>query len=266
MFFATQLWANECKLKPNETITIGCAFDCGFSNKWRLKTSAQKLGYKIDFIDLRELPTSDDPMEKIDALLVPGGADINPDLYLTPDLPSEFVKITQDFRQYFNASEEGKYRDEYEFNLLKKYFTSNTKKPLLGICRGMQMMTVSQGIPLYLDLKAEKSIPNRYTKWDKISIDADTLMDQLFSKATFRGYKYHHQGARMDYWEKYADRHPHIRYTSFSNQGIIAEAMEVPGRPILGVQFHPEKSMPKVKHKIFGWLLKQACLSKRGEP
>ena len=60
-----------------------------------------------------------------------------------------------------------------------------------------------------------------------------------------------------------------VRYSCLVHdlgKGItIAEAMEVPGKPVLGVQFHPEKSMPKVKHKIFGWLLKEACIAKRGE-
>ena len=43
----------------------------------------------------------------------------------------------------------GNIRDEFEFGLLNQYFSNPESKyqPILGICRGMQVLTVSQKIP-----------------------------------------------------------------------------------------------------------------------
>ncbi len=111
-----------------------------------------------------------------------------------------------------------------------------------------------------LDLKAELGIKNRYNRLDRFYVSSpNTTMAQLFPKGSALGFKYHHQNPRLDYLTHYADRHPDVRISATSWSGRVVEAIELSDRPALGVQFHPEKSFPAVKHRIFKWLLTHAC-------
>lgn len=110
------------------------------------------------------------------------------------------------------------------------------------------------------DLRAELGIRNRYHRIDQFLVtDQSSIMSGLFPSGAARAYKYHHQTPRMDYISLYGSQHPDIKVTASSWGGRIVEAMELTDRPALGVQFHPEKSSPRVKHRIFRWLLENAC-------
>ena len=120
------------------------------------------------------------------------------------------------------------------------------------------MLAVSQGIPLYVDIKTELGIPNRRYLFDRIEMkDGLSLMNDLFS-ATFRAFKRHHQGIRISYFNQHASRWPNLSLTAFSNKGLIAESLEFSDRPVLGVQFHPENDFGFERNRIIGWLLKKA--------
>ena len=149
---------------------------------------------------------------------------------------------------------------------MKNYFKDDDNKtlPLLGICRGMQMLAVSQGIPLYVDIKAELGIKNRRYLFDRVYIeDKDSLLKSILRFKSFLGYKFHHQGVRVDYFNRYkSERWPDIDITSYSNNNTIAESLEFKGRPILGTQFHPEIDFWSERKRIFSWLLNESCENK----
>ena len=151
--------------------------------------------------------------------------------------------------------------------MLQSYFENNQnrKLPILGICRGMQMLAVSQGIPLVIDIKEEIGIKNRYYLLDRVFLkEENSLIKQILKYPSFLGYKFHHQGIRVDYFNKFREeRWPDIRLTSFSNKGRIAESLEFDGRPILGTQFHPEIDFWTERKRIFGWFLEKSCENKR---
>ena len=120
------------------------------------------------------------------------------------------------------------------------------------------MLAVSQGIPLYVDIKKEIGIRNRRYLFDRIHVDQEpSLMNTLFSKS-FLAFKRHHQGIRIEYFNSHRDRWPNLRLTSFSNSKRIAESIEFDDRPILGVQFHPENDFGFERNRIFGWLIEKA--------
>lgn len=254
-----------CELPKGEVITIGCSSDCDFFYRFRIKMTSWMLGYKTKVIDLHSSQNLKKDMLSVDAILIPGGADIDPKYYLDG--------VTPELREYTNSNldlvewtKEGERRDPFEYKLLKLYSEDESfkNKPLLGICRGLQMMSVAQGIPLYLDIKTELGIRNRRNLFDRVNVSdkKDSLINKLYSNDVIRGFKLHHQGIRVPYYLAHKEKYPNINVTAWSNNRKIAEAIEYTHRPALGVQYHPEKSLAATNAPVFKWLLKKACESK----
>lgn len=252
-----------CKLAANEKITIGCTYDCDKFMQFRLKTVGALLGYKVRFFNLSK--TNKDIAESlglVDSILIPGGADIHPKFYLK-NVTEELRTYTENNLHLVNFTEEGKKRDLFEYALLKIYLAGGSlyqKLPVMGICRGMQMLSVAQGLPLYLDIKTELGIPNRQYKLDKVkTTEKDSLMSSLYSGRSFRGVELHHQGIRVDYYQAHQGDYPNVKVSAYSNNGRVAEAIEYKNRTALGIQYHPEKSLPHVAYPVFKWFLTKAC-------
>lgn len=253
----------SCKLPKGEKITVGCTYKCDFFTRSRLKAAGARLGYKVKIINLannKELVNK--TLADVDSILIPGGADIHPRFYLR--------NVTPELREYTEANihlakltNEGKKRDLFEYSLLRKLISAPAqykKLPILGICRGMQMMSVAQGIPLYLDIKTELDIPNRLYKFDRINItEENSLMSSLYVHKKFSGFQMHHQGIRVPYYEAHKNDFPNVSVSAYSNKGLIAESIEYLGMTGLGVQYHPEKSLPSATYPIYKWFLTKAC-------
>ncbi|MBY0518134.1 MAG: gamma-glutamyl-gamma-aminobutyrate hydrolase family protein [Bacteriovoracaceae bacterium] len=247
----------------SETVTIGCATKCDFFFKYALKKVGKIKGVSVSMVDISSRGTSI-KWEDYDGVIFPGGADIDPKYYLSA-VETDLQKYTLSLDHLVNYSSEGKRRDPIEFNLLKDYFSRPelSNLPVLGVCRGMQMLAVSQGIPLYVDIKAELAIRNRRYLYDRIIPEqGDTIINQLFN-APFKGFERHHQGIRVSYFNDHIERWPHLKITSFSNKGRIAESLEFSNRPVLGVQFHPENDFGYERNRIFGWLIDSALRRKK---
>ena len=84
-------------------------------------------------------------------------------------------------------------------------------------------------------------------------------MSKLFDDGSIKGFKMHHQGIRMDYYEENRHDYPLTKVTAISHGGKIAEAIEYTHRPALGVQYHPEKSFTYAARPVFEWFFEKAC-------
>lgn len=252
--------AYPCELPKGEEITVGCSYQCDFFYRFRVLSTAWGMGYKAKVINLQNSPDPEGAMRGVDALLIPGGADIDPKYYLDSVSP-ELREYTEKNLHLVKFSPEGKKRDPFEYQLIKNYSEKEEFKdlPMLGICRGMQMMSVAQGIPLYLDIRTELNIKNRYNRFDRVSFNQDSLIQSLYKPKSIKGFKFHHQGIRVPYYEENSSRYPLTKVTAYSNNGKIAEAIEYTHRPALGVQYHPEKSFSYASVPVFKWLLTKAC-------
>ena len=256
----------SCQMEKGEKIVVGCTTDCGRFNVWGLVKAARKMGYRIKLQNLYSENQTPD-YSQVDAILIPGGIDIDPKYYIdkiTPELQAETKRLDY----LVNYTEEGKVRHPFEYNLLKSYFNAtdaaSLHTPVLGICRGMQMLTVSQGIPLYVDIKEELGIKNRRYTLDRIRITKDdSLIKSLQRRTMFRGVELHHQGLRLDYYNERKDQWPQLEVTAISNGNTIAEVIEFSNRPVLGVQFHPEYTFGRTRRSTFSWLLNRACIKRK---
>ncbi len=175
----------------------------------------------------------------IDGLVLTGGGDIDPALY---------GESRHEKTDYVNEA-----RDAFEFTLLKAVMAKN--KPVLGICRGMQVMNAALGGTLYQDILSEipgsaqhvGDMHKRSEEFHEIRIEQGSLMEELFLASSVRTNSFHHQAVK-----KLAEG---FTATAFSKDGVM-EAMEDRKRKLLAVQFHPEnmtRAFPAFI-RLFSWL------------
>ncbi len=175
------------------------------------------------------LPSSGSPEEfaelaasQIDGYLVPGGADVAPLLY--GEEPQRTV------------TDVCKFNDEYEFALIHKM--AELGKPVLGICRGLQVINVAFGGTLWQDIPSQ--LPNsnghqfkglRYEASHSVNIVEGSHLHQIFGKNKLYINSFHHQAVK--------DVAPGFKVCATAHDGII-EAIEHESKYVLGVQWHPE--------------------------
>ena len=157
----------------------------------------------------------------IDGLLLAGGGDIHPKFY--NEAPQAKLKRV-------NPS-----RDEYEFELLRKF--AKTGKPILGICRGIQVINVAFGGNLYQDIENLTKIKHWQEEPDNspshdILIKENTLLHQILGTTHLKVNSFHHQAIKNI---------AHGFLVSAYAPDNIVEAIEYPDHKFfLGIQCHPE--------------------------
>jgi len=159
-----------------------------------------------------------DVTERIcDALVLTGGTDIDPRLF-GQEVMYDSVKL--DNR-----------RTDFEMRLAGLFYEA--KKPILGICRGCQLINVLLGGTLYQDLPEQKQT-NHYDSnmRHEIEVEPGSVLYGLYGPK-FRVNSTHHQSVR--------DLGDGLRAVAHTPGDRIVEAIEHKSLPIWGYQFHPER-------------------------
>jgi len=171
-------------------------------------------------------------LARADAVIVTGGrADINPALYGEERHP--------------RASQPDPFRDAYDFAILR--YAAERRMPVLGICRGEQIMNVffggslHQHVPDVFDGKNGKPAVKhgRYSYFGAatnppthtVSILPGTKLARLLGTNDLAVASHHHQAVNR--------LAPGFRVSAYSPDGSV-EAIESETLPMIGVQFHPE--------------------------
>jgi putative glutamine amidotransferase len=169
-----------------------------------------------------------------DALVLSGGHDIDPLLYGQPRGQGE-----KDLDPARDRAEIAAYEA-----------ATAAGKPVLGICRGIQLMAVADGGTLFADLPTagygDHEDESRETEpVHEIISEAGSAARQVLG-GTSKVNSIHHQAVRTTGGV--------LKPTAWSPDGVI-EAVEGPGR--LGIQWHPERMWPHDSRHIapFEWLL-----------
>jgi putative glutamine amidotransferase len=165
--------------------------------------------------------------DQLDGLLIPGGVDINPVAYREAphallgriDLPRDATELT-----------------------MTRWALADSK-PFLGLCRGMQVLSVALGGTLWQDLTAERPESEKHDYFPSggytrdhlahtVDVQRGTRLGDALGTGTLSVNSMHHQGVR--------ELGAGLVTTAIAADGLI-EGIELPGAAFaVGVQWHPE--------------------------
>lgn len=161
-------------------------------------------------------------LDRIDALMLAGGADIDPSSYGAEPHP-ETKGTWPD-------------RDRFELALARRALERDL--PVLGICRGMQLLNVALGGTLVQHLpdamrEAHRTVAGTFSK-HHIRLEPESLACTAAGVEGFVVWSHHHQGV-----DQLGEG---LKVTGWSAEDDLPEAIELPGKHfVLGVVWHPEE-------------------------
>lgn len=185
-------------------------------------------------------------LDSVDGILFSGGPDVD-SAYFGQE-PHSSVSVNPE-------------RDNYEMMLA--HAALDRCMPVMGICRGIQLLAVSLGGSLYQDISVfpvngttvcHRPEPAQDDDvWHNVSVDKTSVTGSLLGTDTLYVNSYHHQ---------ILDRLPdELRAVAWSADGAV-EAVESQLRPLIAVQWHPERMFLKGNTQcmpLFEWLVKQSA-------
>ncbi|MDN4606576.1 gamma-glutamyl-gamma-aminobutyrate hydrolase family protein [Sporosarcina highlanderae] len=184
----------------------------------------------------------------IDGLVISGGGDIN---------PLEFNE--EPIQQLGDVTPE---RDSVELGLVREML--NLDKPILGICRGHQILNVACGGTIYQDIAAQIATPlvqhNQKAKRDHQSHTVNVVQGTLLGSISMSGKilvnSFHHQAVK--------DIPSPLIVSGQSSDGIVEAIESTAHQFVIGVQWHPEALLQKedqVSDRLFKAYIK-ACIER----
>lgn len=185
-------------------------------------------------------------LETLDGILFSGGGDINPLLLGEEPLPQLHSVCPK--------------RDEAELFLAREAF--HRQIPMLGICRGIQVMAAALDGKVFQDIyvqgkgakiKHSQDMP-RHNVSHTVTIEEGSMLQSIFgNKQTLPVNSFHHQAV--------SDPGPHLKVSALSPDGIIEAVESSEHKALLGIQWHPEcfiLNHDESMMSVFRWLVSEA--------
>ena len=184
-------------------------------------------------------------LDRVDGLLLSGGGDINP-LLLGEEPVMELHSINHK-------------RDMQE--LLLARLAADRQIPILGICRGIQVLNAALGGELYQDIHTQmegKRIKhdqklNRSYPSHTVTIEEGSMLFSIFKQMSLPVNSFHHQAVKAPA--------PGLRVSATSVDGVIEAVESAEHKSIIGVQWHPEcfcLAGDDSMSPLFSWLIGEA--------
>lgn len=184
-------------------------------------------------------------VQQLDGLLLSGGGDIDPTLFGEEPHPE--------------LGEVSPLRDSVEMLLIREMLAEN--KPILGICRGVQILNIAMGGNMYQDIYAQQDkvllqhsqIATRSHRSHFVQVENNTILHSIAQAERIKVNSFHHQAVK--------DVPEPLIISGIASDGVI-EAIESKGHHfVVGVQWHPEElveSEDSVSIRLFEKFV-QAC-------
>jgi putative glutamine amidotransferase len=164
-------------------------------------------------------------LARLDGFILPGGGDIDPLNYHGGAHP-ELRGIDRD-------------RDRVEIFVAQQ--AAQSRKPLLAICRGHQVLNVALGGTMYEDIQSQLPGAIRHDFWNsgprtdlphEVAITPNSKLAEIIGRRSSPVNSLHHQGVR--------DIAPDLSVTAVAPDGLV-EGLEIKDHPFgVAVQWHPE--------------------------
>ncbi len=191
-----------------------------------------------------------DVLDRIDGLIFSGGGDINP-LLLNEQPVKELHSVCH-------------VRDVQE--LLLARLAADRQIPMLGICKGVQIISAALGGELYQDIytqmqegtriKHSQELDRKYPS-HTVNIVAGSILHTLFRAETIAVNSFHHQAVKTP--------PPGFKVSAMSEDGVIEAIESSEYKSVIGVQWHPEcleespASNGDRSTPLFRWLIGEAA-------
>lgn len=228
-------------MKPIVGITVNATDEASIARGQRLALSDQTVQYVADdYVRAIEqagavpilipIMTNVDNMSPLlsilDGIVFTGGSDIDPEYYDEVPKPQ--------------LGEVRTHRDAHEVALMKKVIAETTI-PVLGICRGAQLLNVAKGGSLYQDITTQRPTAEEHSYFGRspkhvpvhtVTIAPDSKLHQFVGQPELHVNSFHHQSLK--------DIGRDLLVVATAPDGTV-EAIEHEGeRSIVAVQWHPE--------------------------
>ena len=242
------------EVKEKEPVKVGISWkkqiDAGESPENYIVSVKKAGGIPVILPQIKTEEDALNALKTVDAVILTGGEDITPSYYNEKPHP----------KAYDPAAE----RDLSDSLLLKAAIKEDY--PVLGTCRGMQLLNVVLGGTLYQDLPSEyiSDLVHRdpkgevYVLHDCKVIDKDSKLYKMMKMEEFTVNSWHHQAV-----ERLGKG---LKVTAVASDGMI-EAVELEGATfVVGTQFHPEEHVFTNDDKflpIFETLVEYGAKNKR---
>jgi putative glutamine amidotransferase len=178
-------------------------------------------------------PTLRQIYERLDGLFLTGGVDVDPSCY------------GEDRQPTCGCSDVA--RDSVELTMLRWAMAEH--KPVLGVCRGHQVINVAAGGALYQDVTTQrpKALKHDYFPHTgpyvrdqlshEVEVTAGSRLDSIVGARTLQVNSMHHQGVKV--------LAPGLQASAFAPDGLIEGLEGSNGQFLIGVQWHPEELAEK---------------------
>ncbi|NPV11054.1 MAG: gamma-glutamyl-gamma-aminobutyrate hydrolase family protein [Ignavibacteria bacterium] len=209
-----------------------------------LKSSSDQ----VEILKLHHSTNKPEDLLKCNSLVLPGGVDINPENY------------NQENKGLSKIDEESKIRDKFERELIDVALKNNM--PILGICRGFQLVNVHLGGTLFQHIDNHRNSDNDEDLTHSVKVNRNSQLFEIVNLEEGLVNSSHHQAI-----DKVSD---YLVASAFSEDGIV-EALEWKDKsiksPLLLVQWHPERMKDRNENpfskEILNWFIN--CQINNGE-
>jgi putative glutamine amidotransferase len=201
-------------------------------------------GIPVALPTLGDLKAAEDLIERVDGLLLAGGEDLAPALFRQEAQPGLGVVIER--------------RDRYEWALLEAALVKGI--PVLGICRGFQLLNVYFGGTLHQDLAAyynpeiahNSSILGREALVHEVLLTEGTMLSSCYGVKTLWVNSLHHQGVDV--------LAAALVPAALSGEGLVEGFQHRTIGNVFGVQWHPEMLTERyaVHRNLFRYFVEKA--------